>query len=98
MRSALLLAMVLALALPVAGCGGSGDGTTGASTTPQGAAAATRQVRAEWARNPECRRPAGASRWGCSVGDYRCQSVVSDRGWSTSCSKPGRSISFTVRP
>jgi hypothetical protein len=98
MRSAIPLAVVLALALLLGGCGGSADETTGASTAPQDAAAVTRQVRAEWARNPDCRRPTGASRWGCSVGGYRCQSVVSDRGWSTSCSKPGRSISFTVRP
>jgi len=98
MRSAAPLAVILALTLLLGGCGGSGGETTGASTGPQDAAAATPQVRAEWARNPDCQRRAGASRWGCSVGDYRCQSVVSDRGWSTSCSKPGRSISFTVRP
>jgi hypothetical protein len=98
MRPATPLAVILALALLLCGCGGSDGETTGASTTPQGAAVATRQVRSEWARNPDCRRPSGASRWGCSVSDYRCQSVVSDRGWSTSCSKPGRSISFTVRP
>jgi hypothetical protein len=97
MRPATPLAIAAALALLVGGCGGSSDETTGASTAPQGAAAVSRQVRSEWARNPDCRRPAGASRWGCSVGDYRCQSVVSDRGWSTSCSRPGRSISFTVR-
>jgi hypothetical protein len=98
MRSATPLAVILALALLLGGCGGSGEETTGPSAVPQDAAAVTRQVRAEWARNPDCHRPAGASRWGCSVGDYRCQSVVSDRGRSTSCSKPGRSISFTVRP
>jgi hypothetical protein len=97
MRSA-PLALILTLALLLAGCGGSDEETTGGSAAPEGAGSATRQVRAEWARNPDCRRPAAASRWGCSVGDYRCQSVVSDRGWSTSCSKPGRSISFTVRP
>jgi hypothetical protein len=98
MRSAIPLAVILALALLLGGCGSSGEETTGASTAPPGSPETTRQVRAEWARNPDCRRPAGASRWGCSVGDYRCQSVVSDRGWSTSCSKPGRSVSFAVRP
>jgi hypothetical protein len=97
MRLATLLAVVLALALLAGGCGGSGDETTGTAPAHD-PAGVTRVVRAEWERNPDCERPAGASRWGCSVGDYRCQSVVSDRGWSTSCSKPGRSISFTVRP
>jgi hypothetical protein len=91
MRLAAPLA-ILALLVPLGGCGGSDGGTT-SSGAPEDAAA----VRAAWAHEPECRRPPGASRWGCSVGAYRCQSVVSDRGWSTSCSKPGRSISFTVR-
>jgi len=96
MRSATLLAILALVALPLGGCGGSEDETgTAPAHDPAGI---TRVVRTEWERNPDCERPAGASRWGCSVGGYRCQSVVSDRGWSTSCSKPGRSISFTVRP
>jgi hypothetical protein len=94
MRPATLLALV---ALSLGGCGGSEDETTGTAPAHD-PASVTRVVRAGWEHNPDCKRPAGASRWGCSVGDYRCQSVVSDRGWSTSCSEPGRSISFTVRP
>ncbi len=94
MRLATPLAPVAVLAMLLGGCGGGGT----AGTSPAKDPAAPAAVRAEWEHEPDCRRPPGASRWGCSVGDYRCQSVVSDRGWSTSCSKPGRSISFTVRP
>ena len=97
MRIATRLAIVAVVAL-LSGCGGSDDETTGSSTTPESAAATTRAVRAEWEHEPDCRHPAGASRWGCSVGAYRCQAVVVDRGWSVSCSKPGQSIAFTVRP
>jgi type IV pilus biogenesis protein CpaD/CtpE len=98
MQIATRLAIVAALALLLSGCGGSDDETTGTATTPESAAATTRAVRAEWEHNPDCRRPAGASRWGCSVGSYRCQAVVVDRGWSVSCSRPGDSVAFTVRP
>jgi type IV pilus biogenesis protein CpaD/CtpE len=97
MRPATLLAILALVALPLSGCGGSDHETTGTAPAHDPAGVA-RVVRAEWEQSPDCKRPTGASRWGCSVGDYRCQSVVSDRGWSTSCSKPGRSISFTVRP
>jgi len=95
MRLATLLS-VLALFAALSGCGSS-DETTG-TIVPVPAAGSNAQVRAAWERSPDCERPPGASRWGCSVGSFRCQSVVSDRGWSTSCSKPGRSVSFTVRP
>jgi hypothetical protein len=88
--------VLLALLAALAGCGSSGD------TTDTGPAPAvgetTAQVRAAWERNPKCQRSDGASRWGCSVGAYRCQGVVTDRGWSISCSQPGRSVHFTVRP
>lgn len=97
MRPTTSFAILALVALLSSGCGGSDDETTGAPAPP-GAAALTQAVRAEWEHNPDCQRPAGASRWGCSVGSYRCQGVVSDRGWSISCSKPGRSVAFTVRP
>jgi len=96
MRLFVPLAVIAVLAMLLAGCGGSDGETTGTSPAKD-PAGESRAVRAAWEHNRDC-RPAGASRWGCSVGDYRCQSVVSDRGWSTSCSKPGRSISFTIRP
>ncbi len=95
MRLAIPLVLLALLAAP-AGCGSSGE-TTDTGAQPAGGET-TAQVRAAWERKLDCQRPQGASRWGCSVGDYRCQGVVSDRGWSISCSQPGRSVHFTVRP
>lgn len=96
MRLATFLATLAAVAL-LAGCGGSGDETTG-SGPAGGTGVSAREARIAFEREPDCKRPEGASRWGCSVLSYRCQGVVTDRGWSISCSKPGRSIAFTVRP
>jgi hypothetical protein len=93
MRFAASLAIVAALAL-VVGCGGSGNGS--GSTSTKGAKAAAREARADFLAEPSCKRPAGASRWGCSVGSYRCQGVVTDHGWSISCSRPGRSVAFIL--
>lgn len=86
----MLAVAVLAL---VAGCG---DSSEEATTAP--AMSGEQQVRAAFLAKPDCRPPRGASRWGCSVGSYRCQGVVTGRGWSVSCAKPGRSIAFRVRP
>ncbi len=86
--------VVVALFGALAGCGSSGETTGAAPDQPQ----TTAQVQAAWEKNPECTRPPGASRWGCSIGAYRCQAVVTDRGWSVSCSRPGRSVDFLVRP
>jgi hypothetical protein len=86
-----LLACTVALLI---GCGGGSDETTGSQ--PLGADASTRDVQGAWEANPDCMHPQGASRWGCSLGPYRCQTVVTDRGWSVSCARPGRSISFRV--
>jgi hypothetical protein len=91
LRLALLL-LVAVLAL-LAGCGDSAEETT---TAP--AKSAEQRVRAAFLANPDCQPPGGTSRWGCSVGAYRCQGVVTDRGWSVSCAKPGKSIAFRVRP
>lgn len=91
MRRLALFLFVAVLAL--AGCGDSDEATT---TAP--AESVEQRVRAEFLANPDCKPAEGASRWGCSVGSYRCQGVVTDRGWSVSCAKPGRSISFRVRP
>jgi hypothetical protein len=96
MRAATLIAIVAALAL-LAGCGGSDDGTTGAAPTDR-APAPAKETRAAFLAKPSCKRPPGASRWGCSIDSYRCQAVVTDRGWSVSCSRPGRSVAFVVRP
>ena len=91
MRAAPLAILALAAAL-LGGCGGSEE-----TTSPAAGVDSTAKIRAAWERSPDCRHPRGASRWGCSVGAYRCQGVVTGRGWSVDCAKPGRSIAFTVR-
>ncbi|HEX6601748.1 MAG TPA: hypothetical protein VF030_03835 [Solirubrobacterales bacterium] len=94
MRLPSLLLLVALLA--VAGCG-DGDETT--TSAPAGSTAPpSEQVRSAWESSESCERPPGASRWGCSVGAYRCQAVVTGRGWSVSCAKPGASIAFRVPP
>lgn len=89
-----LAPLLLVAALALAGCGDSSEEAT--TTAP--AQSVEQRVRAGFLANPACKPPEGASRWGCSVGSYRCQGVVTDRGWSVSCAKPGRSIAFRVRP
>jgi hypothetical protein len=93
-RRASLSPLLVALAL-LAGCDGSAEETSTGDPAEQGKTS-SRELRSAWAREPACRRPPGASRWGCSVGAYRCHGVVTGRGWSISCAKPGRSIAFTV--
>lgn len=93
MRIAALATLALAAVL-LLGCGGSNDATT---SSPVDGTSSAREVRSTWERNSDCRHPRGASRWACSVGPYRCQGVVTDRGWSISCAKPGRSVAFNVR-
>jgi hypothetical protein len=95
MRLAAPLTVLALVAALLVGCGGSGGTTTSNSVDE---AAPALEVRSAWERDPDCRHPHGASRWGCSVGPYRCQGVVTDRGWSISCAKPGKSIAFIVRP
>ncbi|HWT90418.1 MAG TPA: hypothetical protein VN179_04830 [Solirubrobacterales bacterium] len=96
MRLATPLVIVALLAV-AAGCGDSAsEETTTAPPVERGDS--KERVRAAWQRSPDCERPQRASRWGCSVGAYRCQAVVVDRGWSVSCAKPGESIAFRVRP
>lgn len=93
MRIAASIAIVATLALT--GCGGSGDTTSGSASTDS-AKAPAREVRADFLAEPSCKRPPGASRWGCSIDSYRCQGVVTDRGWSISCSQPRRSVAFIL--
>jgi hypothetical protein len=97
MRLSATLALIASAVALLLGCGGSDDSTTEPSQRID-TAAATAEIRAEWIESPSCGHPRGASRWGCSVGPYRCQAVVTDRGWSVDCAKPGRSIGFTVPP
>ena len=95
MRLATPLVLLVLLA-SLAGCGAGDEKTDTGPAQPSAGSSA--EIRTAWERNPECERPPGASRWGCSVGAYRCQAVVTGRGWSVSCSRPGRSVAFTVRP
>jgi len=55
------------------------------------------RVAIAWAKAAACRPPAGASRAGCGVGSYRCVATATGRGWSVSCSRPGRAIAFTAK-
>jgi hypothetical protein len=90
--------VIVALLVVLSGCGDSSSEETTTAPPVERGEVAEEKVRATWQRNPACERPQGASRWGCSVGAYRCQAVVVDRGWSVSCAKPGESIAFRVRP
>ena len=94
-RVAIPLALIALVTLLLGGCGGSGGGITDSVTATFNGAAVTQ---AKWEHDADCDRPAGASRWGCSIGSYRCQAVVVDRGWSVSCSRPGESVAFVVLP
>jgi hypothetical protein len=94
MRLATPLALLVALALLVSGCGSSDGVTDSITATVNG----DQVVQAKWEHSSDCRRPDDASRWGCSVGSYRCQAVVVDRGWSVTCARPGESVAFLVRP
>ncbi|HET7508251.1 MAG TPA: hypothetical protein VFJ53_07820 [Solirubrobacterales bacterium] len=103
MRFASPLALIVLAAALLFGCGGSDDSTTtgphmdgGMPHTSGGSSMA--KMRAAWTAESGCRHPSGASRWGCSIGPYRCQAVVVDRGWAVDCAKSGRSISFTIPP
>lgn len=51
---------------------------------------------AAWQRLGACDPAAGATRSGCRAGSYRCLSVMTGRGRNVSCSRPGRSVAFTV--
>jgi hypothetical protein len=93
MRVAAPLALIAIVTLLLAGCGGSGDGVTSSDTATFDG---TKLIQEKWEHSSDCDRPAGASRWGCSIGSYRCQAVVVDRGWSVSCARPGDSVAFVV--
>jgi hypothetical protein len=94
MRLTAPLAILTLAAAPLLGCGSSGETTT--SRSIDGGSSAE-EVRSAWEQAPDCKHPSGASRWGCSVGPFRCQGVVTDRGWSISCAKSSRSVAFIVR-
>ena len=76
------------------GCG-EVDGLTKVRTVGV-ACREARLVAAAW-NVPRCRPSPSESRSACTVRQYRCQGVATDRGVSVSCSQPGQSISF-LRP
>jgi hypothetical protein len=59
--------------------------------------AVARGVIASWANKKACDAPADSSRMSCSVEDYGCLGVVTERGLAVSCATPGRSISFVAK-
>lgn len=71
--------------------GVEGLAATGATCTE------ARHVMLGWTHSGVCRPAAGASRASCRALSYVCLAAATGRGWSVSCSKPGRSIAFTVR-
>ena len=86
--------VILALLAALAGCGSSEDGITSSDTSTFDG---TELIQEKWEHASDCDRPLEASRWGCTIGSYRCQAVVVDRGWSVSCARPGDSVAFIVR-
>jgi hypothetical protein len=55
------------------------------------------RVALAWTKAASCTPATGASRAGCTVSPYRCAAATTDRGWSVSCSRPGRAIAFTAK-
>jgi hypothetical protein len=51
-----------------------------------------------WRRSGACAPAGGASRSACTVSSYRCLTTSTARGFTVACSRPGRSVAFTVRP
>jgi hypothetical protein len=56
-----------------------------------------RQLMFAWQRDPGCAPGQGASRSACSIGTYRCLSVLTAKGVSVGCAQPGRSVAFIAR-
>jgi hypothetical protein len=50
-----------------------------------------------WRHSTACAPAADASRAACTVRSYRCLATSTDRGLAVDCSRPGRSVAFTVR-
>ncbi len=73
-------------------CGGAGNLRATGLPCPR-----ARAVETAWARTAGCTPAAGASRSGCvPAGGYRCLSVVTAKGVSVSCARPGSSLAFLV--
>jgi len=77
-------------------CRSGETGVTGLKATGTTCTEA-RHLMLGWTHSSACRPPQGASRSSCPALSYRCLATATDRGWSVSCSKPGRAIAFSVR-
>jgi len=53
-----------------------------------------RAIAAGWSRHADCASPADASRFACTIDDYRCLGTATERGVAVSCARPQRSIAF----
>ena len=54
-------------------------------------------VAAAWTGNADCATPREASRFSCTVRDYRCLGTATDSGIAVSCARPQRSIAFVAK-
>lgn len=77
-------------------CDPGGTGVEDLRATDVGCAEA-RRVASGWRRAKECDKYGADSRNPCSLLSYRCLATATDRGWSVSCAKSGRSIAFRFR-
>jgi len=77
-------------------CAAGSAGVEDLRATNVGCAEA-RRVASGWGRARECDKHGTGSRNPCSLHSYRCLATATDRGWSVSCAKSGRSIAFRSR-
>jgi hypothetical protein len=77
-------------------CASGGSGVEDLRATNVGCGEA-RKVASGWRRAKECDKYGADSRNPCSLLSYRCLATATDRGWSVSCAKSGRSIAFRFR-
>jgi hypothetical protein len=77
-------------------CHSGEAGVTGLTATGTTCTEA-RHLMLGWTHSSACQPATGASRSSCPALSYRCLAAATDRGWSVSCAKPGRSIAFTAR-
>jgi hypothetical protein len=113
MKRPVLVAVVLAVAMFVVGCGGSSSNSTTKPKAPAGSkvvscktgglratavdCASARKVMVGWQHSHACALGHGESRGACSVSGFRCQSVRTGKGVSVSCARPGEAVAFIPR-
>jgi hypothetical protein len=113
MKGPVTVAVVLAIALFVVGCGGGSSNSTTKPKAPAGSrvvscntgglratavdCASARKLMIGWQHTHTCALGQGESRGACSVSGFRCQSVRTGKGVSVSCARPGEAVAFTPR-